>query len=167
MFLLGALAPQSRPNFDLTIMTKPRALVLFGSLTLMITGYAAWCSRTFWVRVGPPDLSPIPESQRAAALAAVEESGLTKPDPFSWEVMQELLMKPYDTAPRPLGVSIFREPQPPPRCCLHVYRARRSVRSNERPLVFFVPAPDHLEDWRLLTTPWGEVIYPGKRLSRK
>ena len=88
MFLLGALTRQSRPNFDLTIMTKPRAIVLFGSLTLMITGYAAWCSRTFWMRVGPPDLSPIPESQRAAALAAVEESGLTTPDSFSWEVMR-------------------------------------------------------------------------------
>lgn len=148
-------------------MTKPRALVLFGSLTFLIAGYTAWCSRTFWMGVGPPDLSPIPESQRAAAQAAVEEAGLTRPDPFSWEVLGELLMKPYDTAPRPVGVSIFREPQPPPRCYLHVQRARRSIRRNERPVIFFSPASDRDQEWRLLTSPWGEVVYPGEPLSRR
>lgn len=148
-------------------MTKLRASVLFGSLTLMIAGYTAWCSRTFWVRVDPPDFSPIPESQRAAAQAAVEEFGLTTPDPFSWKVMRELLMKPYDTAPRPVGVFIFRVPQPPPRCYLHVERGRRNIRSTEHPVIFFTPEPDHIEEWRLLTTPWGAVAYPGKRLPTR
>lgn len=76
-------------------------------------------------------------------------------------------MKPYDTPPKPVGVSIFQGPQPPPRCDLHVHRVRRSVPSTKHPVIFFTPEPEHVAGWRLLTTPWGEVVHPGELLDRQ
>jgi hypothetical protein len=137
-------------------MSRIRALLFFGGLALMIAGYVAWCSRTFWVVVAFPDLSLIPENQRAAAEAAIEAAGLTKPDPFSPELMLKFLMKPFDTAPRPVSVSVFKEPLPPPRIYLHVDRTRRNPRNSEHPVVFFWSGPPR--EWGLLTTPWGKSI---------
>ena len=59
----------------------------------MIVGYVAGCSRTFWVVVAFPDLSLIPQNQRAAAKAAIEAAELTKPDPFSSGLMLKFLME--------------------------------------------------------------------------
>ena len=130
----------------------------------MLLGYVAWCGRTFWVVVDSPDLSRIPADQRAAAEAAVEAAGLTKPDPFSPELMVQFLMKPYGTAPGSIGVSVFHEPErPPAREYLHVHRDRRNARSSEHPVVFFWSP---IQGWALLTTSWGEVNYPGVPLAK-
>jgi len=143
-------------------MSRIRALLLFGGLTLSILGYIAWCSRTFWVLVALPDLTLIPENQRAAAEAAVEAAGLTKPDPFSRDLMLELLMKPYDTAPRPVISGLYRVPNAALTGYLHVYRGRRNVRSGEHPVIFFRRSN---EQWVLISNPWGGIEYSGEPLA--
>jgi hypothetical protein len=80
-------------------MKRSRAIVLFGTMTLLIIGYVTWCWRTFLMGVDAAALTMFPEDYRPTALAEIEKSGILEPEVFQWGRAKELLMKPYDSSP--------------------------------------------------------------------
>lgn len=138
-------------------MKKKRALLLFGSLALLVLGYAAWCGRTFYLHVPAPEMTELPEEYRADARALIEQHGLTAPDPFERKRFLELLGQPYDSAPTPVVVGPWTGPEN-----LAVTRMRRPFQYTTRQVVFwstgigwtamvtdYVPGSDTIERRRL------------------
>lgn len=80
-------------------MKKNRALILSGSITLLILGYAAWCGRAFYLSVPVPDLFDAPAECRADVRDLLKKYQLSNPEPFSWQLFLRFLTKPYNSQP--------------------------------------------------------------------
>lgn len=82
-------------------MTKRKSLLLCGVFTLLISGYAAWCGRTFFVH---PEILLRDDSVPKEAWVAIEAqfpASTLPPVPFDWKVYLRLLMHPHDSKPTP------------------------------------------------------------------
>jgi hypothetical protein len=114
-------------------MKRKRALLLFGSTTVLLLGYVAWCARTFYLTVPVPELREIPAPFRAEARRMVVDHALDKPDHFQLQAMLHLLARPYDCEPKPIRIEIspFDE--------INVTRERWSKAGDNRALVFSPP----------------------------
>jgi hypothetical protein len=86
-------------------MKRKRALLLFISLAALVLGYAAWCGRTFYLSMPVPELLELPEDFRADARSLIGKHGLTAPERFDRRHFRDLLMHPYDSAPKPVTVA--------------------------------------------------------------
>lgn len=84
-------------------MRKSRALLLFGTLFLLIAGYVAWCGRAFYSQIDVPDLSSWPET-RPLILSGIDASGMREPEIFSFRRLGELMMHPYEPSQPSIGV---------------------------------------------------------------
>jgi hypothetical protein len=129
-------------------MKRKRALLLFGSITLLMLGYVAWCARSMYLSVPVPELLELPEEYRADAKAIVVEHGLTGPDSFRWDDFLKRLATPYA---RPSN-EIFVVSHPD---AVVLYRTRPGVRDDALP-VHFVRFPD---------TPWMLQGYHAKGVT--
>ena len=107
-------------------MTRKRALILSGSFAVSLAGYVAWCTRSMYLGVEPPEMLELPAELRKDAKAIIVERGLTRPDRFDLKVVKNLLAKPYNSAPVEMLVSPLRNPEG-----WHVGRPRRSHWKDE------------------------------------
>lgn len=81
-------------------MLKRRAIILFSTLLLLITGYVAWCARPFFLN--PPLQLTInsasgmnPDEEKVIRQWYAESELITPPD-FNWQQMGEYLKRPWD-----------------------------------------------------------------------
>lgn len=112
-------------------MTRRRALVLSGSFAILLFGYAAWCTRSLYLGVDPPEMLELPAELRKDARAIIVARGLTRPDRFDLKVVGGLLAKPYKSAPAEILVGPLHPEG------LHVARPRRSHWPDEYGVQFF------------------------------
>lgn len=117
-------------------MTRKRALLLFGSFATLLVGYVAWCTRSMYLGVDPPEMLELPAELRKDARSIIVARGLTRPDRFDLKVVKDLLAKPYKSAREEIIVS---RPYPG-REEWHVGRPRRSHWKDEYGVDFYQDA---------------------------
>ena len=111
-------------------MKKKRALLLFGSLAVLVLGYIAWCARPMYLSVPVPELLELPEDVREDARSVIVKHGLSRPDSFRFREFVGLLAKPYDIDPGEIQVAGHSH-------MLTVTRKRQGVRDYQLPVCFF------------------------------
>lgn len=77
-------------------MKRSSAIVLFGSLSLMIIGYLSWCCRPFYIRPNLEFAPTVPDDARDAVNAWVKDSGGYGPEDFTLSRLIANLIYPYD-----------------------------------------------------------------------
>ena len=112
-------------------MTRKRALILSGSFAVSLAGYVAWCTRSMYLEVEPPEMLELPAELWKDARSIIVDRRLTRPDRFDFKVVKDLLGKPYKSAPGKILVGpLYPEG-------LFVTRARRSHWPDEDGVQFF------------------------------
>ena len=138
-------------------MKKKRAILLFGSLIVLLLGYTAWCGRTFYLTVPVPELLELPEQYREDAKSIVIERGLTRPDHFHPMALVRLLAKPYDSSPEKIRVEC------PNSSTMWIIRSRRSHWPDDVPM-YLTRTQD---GWRDSGYKSGNELRPGRYLKPK
>lgn len=85
-------------------MTKRRAALFFGGLTVSMIGYVAWCSREMYLPVDLGKLSEVPEDALPIVLQEIENTGFRKPEKFDIKTFLYRLSDPID--PHPVNASV-------------------------------------------------------------
>lgn len=112
-------------------MKKKRAILLFGSIAVLMLGYGAWCGRSMYLSVPLPELVELPEEVREDARSLIVAHGMTRPDPFDVSGFVRLLAQPYDSAPQKWSVGIRAGSS------IVIYSRRRlNYRPKEHPAIF-------------------------------
>jgi hypothetical protein len=127
---------------------RRRAFLVFGSLTLLLAGYAGWCTHWMWMDARVPELLEIPAEYREDAKTAVAEQGLTRREPirFSWKWLWLSLVNPYETPKWRPAVQVF--PEKPQGTGARVLSVRGHDRERDAEILFH----RELDGWSMVTT---------------
>lgn len=146
-------------------MSKKRALLFFGILTLLILAYVAWSTRWMYLHVPVPGMTELPAEYREDAKAAIREYGLTRPNRFAWEDVAACLLRPFDVRKEVSDIHVFTKMNPELEVGVTRGRPARRFHADDHLLIFY-----RLEEgWRLGVFPVkrGKIEMTSSRMLEK